>query len=93
MLEVECLKWWSLFRTIVCIYTRIGGYLGSTLLACRAMARPNKTGECEKEFPVELNYTLYKWPNLTSSYGRWSSFRASTSFRVFAAYLTISQPI
>ena len=26
-------------------------------------------------------------------YGRWSSFRASTSFRVFAAYLTISQPI
>ena len=29
----------------------------------------------------------------TPVYGRWPSFRASTSFRVFAAYLTISQPI
>ena len=26
-------------------------------------------------------------------YGRWSSFRASTGFRVYAAYLTISRPI
>ena len=35
---------------------------------------------------VTLNFKI-------STYGRWSSFRASTSFRVFAAYLTISQPI
>ena len=43
-------------------------------------------------FSLYLSKIIYYRP-VYMQYGQWSSFRASTSFRVFAAYLTISQPI
>ena len=52
---------------------------------------------CASRFGSDLHAYQDKTPLFMKKqnimYGRWSSFRASTSFCVFAAYLTISQPI